>query len=176
MKVALSTHFDLSHPVMYMRLNPAGLHGLVDNFAGVFVSYNASRETGVELYLTNYEEIDYDGAIEVAKTLPKEIFVIVVDTVTEVRKDAYIGNVYGLDVKPFISRFADQIEFRSEHFEETEDETFIFGQKSNLKTLYFGVPIPKTYHDLDNMISMEAMNKASELLRELINWIKDIKD
>jgi hypothetical protein len=65
MNIVLSAHFDLAHPVMSIHLDSEKLTGLVDNFAGVFVSYQASRKTGVPVYFTNYEELDYDGTISV---------------------------------------------------------------------------------------------------------------
>ena len=60
------------------------LLGLVDNFAGLFVAYQVSRKIGTTVYYTNYEELNYDGAIHVAKSLDKlNTFVIVIDTILE---------------------------------------------------------------------------------------------
>ncbi len=47
MKIVLSAHFDLARPVMSIKMDDKHLLGLVDNFAGVFVSYQASRKAGV---------------------------------------------------------------------------------------------------------------------------------
>ncbi len=67
MQIVLSAHFDLARPVPYLTLDTQGLHGLIDNFAGVFVAYEAARKTGVPLYLTNFEETGMKGAREVVR-------------------------------------------------------------------------------------------------------------
>lgn len=99
MKVILSAHMDLARPVMLIKMDDKNLLGLVDNFAGVFASYQASRKTGVIVHFTNYEELDYDGADAVAKQLDKDTIVLVVDTILESEtkgKSASITNAYGL--------------------------------------------------------------------------------
>ncbi len=81
MKIILSAHMDLARPVMWIEMDAHNLNGLVDNFAGVFASYQASRKTGTTVYYTNFEELEFDGAENLAKTLDKEnTLVIVVDT------------------------------------------------------------------------------------------------
>lgn len=175
MEVVISTHFDLAHPVMFIKLDQVKLSGLVDNFAGIFTAYAASRKTQAPLYLTNYEEIDYDGAIEVAKELDKNMVVIVVDTVTNIQNhDAFIGNVYNLNVKPFVEKFPERVSFKEGYFEETEDETFIYGKKNGFKTLYFGVPIPNGYHDVDNFVAIEQIDRSTAVLIDLINWLQNL--
>ena len=57
---------------MSMKLDEGKLLGLVDNFAGVFVAYQVHRKIGTPVYLTNYEELDYRGAIDVARRLDKK--------------------------------------------------------------------------------------------------------
>jgi hypothetical protein len=66
MKIILSAHMDLARPVMSIKMDSKNLLGLVDNFAGLFASYQASRKTGATVHFTNYEELDYDGADAVA--------------------------------------------------------------------------------------------------------------
>jgi len=39
MKIVLSAHMDLARPVMSIKMDDKNLLGLVDNFAGVFASY-----------------------------------------------------------------------------------------------------------------------------------------
>jgi hypothetical protein len=100
MKIILSAHMDLARPVMSIALDGAGLHGLVDNFAGLFAAYQASRKTGVMVHFTNYEELDFDGADAVGKSLDKDTLVIVVDTILESEiqdKVVSITNAYGLE-------------------------------------------------------------------------------
>lgn len=159
------------------------LLGIVDNFAGVFVSYQAGRKTGVPVYFTNYEELEYDGAEDVAKALNKDTIVVVVDTTIDAEdKSAYIGNAYGFSTEPLKQVFSDRIFFKDGMFEETEDETIIYGGKYGLKTFYFGVPIPSphevnaslrkqnAYHATDNKVSLDAIDKASSVLVDLIEW------
>src|SRR5688500_5379027 len=109
MKIVLSAHFDLAKPVKYIKLDKLNMTGLIDNFAGVFAAYKASRETGAELYLTNFEEKNLGGAVEVAKNIKKEkVIVIVVDTCTDKigTKKAYIGNAYNFSMDSLKKKFA----------------------------------------------------------------------
>lgn len=184
MKIVISAHFDLARPVMSINMDDKNLFGLVDNFAGVFVAYQASRRTGIPVYFTNFEELEFDGAEDVARLLNKDTLVIVVDTTMDAEdKPAYMGNVYGFSTDPLKKLFSDRIFFKDGMFEETEDETIIYGGKYGFKTFYFGVPIPNpnegvknpfpkpdAYHITDNKISLEAIDKASEILVELIEW------
>ncbi|OGK24117.1 hypothetical protein A3C25_05400 [Candidatus Roizmanbacteria bacterium RIFCSPHIGHO2_02_FULL_38_11] len=184
MKIVLSAHFDLARPVMSIKMDDKNLLGLVDNFAGIFTSYQASRKTGIPVYFTNYEELEFDGAVDVAKSLDKDTLVIVVDTTIDAEdKPAYIGNVYGFSTEPLKKLFSDRIFFKDGMYEKTEDETVIYGAKYGLKTFYFGVPIPNphaglqkpfpkpgSYHTTDNKISLEAIDKVSSVLVDLIEW------
>ena len=72
MRIVISAHFDLARPVMSINMDDKNILGLVDNFAGMFVAYQASRKTGIPVYFTNYEELEFDGAQEVAKSLSKD--------------------------------------------------------------------------------------------------------
>ncbi len=171
MKVIISVHFDLAHLVPYIAMNDGKLHGLVDNFAGVFTVYSASRTTNVPVYFTNQEETDYTGAIEVAEILPKDTFVIVVDTIKQSDIQgavASITNVYHFDTSLLKRLFTSRIHFIDGFFEETEDETYIYGKKFGLKTMYFGVPIPHDYHATDNTCDLRTVDVASKILEEVI--------
>lgn len=184
MRIIISAHFDLARPVMFINMDDKNLLGLVDNFSGVFVAYQASRKTGIPVYFTNFEELEFDGAEDVAKSLDKDTFVIVVDTTMDAEdKSAYMGNVYGFSTDPLKKLFSDRIFFKDSMFEETEDETIIYGGKYGFKTFYFGVPIPNpnaginnpfpkpdAYHTTGNKISLESIDKASAILVELIEW------
>lgn len=177
MKVVISAHIDLARPAMYIKMDDKNLLGLVDNFAGVFASYQASRKLGTTVYFTNYEELDYDGADAVAKSLDKDTLVIVVDTILErdiADKSVSLTNAYGIDksdLEQLKEKFNDKIHFIDGLFEETEDETWIYGHKHGLKTFYFGVPIPGTYyHSTENSVSLEVIDKTTEVLMEVINW------
>ena len=175
MKVILSAHFDLSHPVMNISIDQKNLKGLVDNFAGVFASYDVGRKTGIPVYFTNYEEVDYDGAIDVAKKLDKDTFVIVVDTIKESYtkgKKASITNVYNFDTSELKKKFFSDIHFIDGFFEETEDETFIYGKRFGFKAMYFGIPVPKTYHEVDNEVKLQVIDETSEILQEVINFLR----
>jgi len=187
MKIVLSAHFDLARPVMFIHMDDKNLNGLVDNFAGVFSAYQASRKTGVPVYFTNYEELEFDGADTVAKKLDKDTLVIVVDTTTDAEnKDAYIGNAYGIETNELKEKFADRVLFKDGMYEETEDESYIYGEKYGLKTFYFGVPIPDPYKDKkdvfpkpgpyhtdENKVSLETIDKTTKILIELIEFLKD---
>jgi len=171
---------DLARPAMYIKVDEKNLVGLVDNFAGVFASYQASRKMGTPVYLTNYEELDYDGADTVAKSLDKDTLVIVVDTILEKDIDGKavsITNSYGLspEVWPQLKKdFEGKIHFIDGLFEETEDETWIYGHRYGLKTFYFGVPIPGTYyHSTENQVTLEVIDKTTDILVEVINWFKE---
>jgi hypothetical protein len=172
MNIVISAHFDLARPVMSIKQDQESLSGLVDNFAGMFVTFQASRKTGVPVYYTNYEELEYDGAIDVAQSLDKKTtLVIVVDTILEKDisgKTASITNVYNLDTTPLKNALKDKIHFIDGYFEETEDETWIYGKRFGFKTLYFGVPIPNDYHTTDNRITLKAIDEASKVLTDLI--------
>jgi len=178
MKIVISAHMDLARPTMSINLDDKKLSGLLDNFAGVFVSYQASRKTGVPVHFTNYEELDYDGAEFVAKSIDKDTLVIVVDTILEKDingKQASITNAYGLDSewKDLKEMFKEKMHFIDGLFEETEDETWIYGNKHKLKTFYFGVPIPGTYyHSTELEIGLDAIDKITELLVEVIGWFQ----
>ncbi|MEK7526102.1 MAG: hypothetical protein AAB546_01335, partial [Patescibacteria group bacterium] len=114
MKIILSAHFDLAKPVKFIHLDNHNLNGLVDNFAGVFVAYQAARKTNTEVYLTNFEEKDLGGAASVAKKLKAEdVLIIVVDTCTDAKnKKAYIGNAYYVDTQKMKKKFAKDILFK----------------------------------------------------------------
>lgn len=174
MKIVLSAHFDIAKPVPYITLEDRKLKGLIDNFAGVFVAWEAAKKTGVPLYLTNFEETGYNGAREVAKKIGKNTLVIVVDTTRDAGKfPAYIGNVYNVNVSRLKKKFAKDIFFMPGLFEETEDETWVYGHEKGLTAFYFGVPIPheKDYHSVDNKIQLEAIEKSAEVLTRLIAWL-----
>jgi hypothetical protein len=180
MRIVISTHFDLARPVMSIKLDSEKLSGLVDNFAGVFASYQASRKTGVEVYFTNYEELEYDGANDVAAKLDKEnTIVIVVDTIkaSDARGfPASIANVYRIDMTELKSKLSDRINFIDKPFEPTEDETWMYGKTHGLKTLYFGVPISgENYHATDNDALLSQIDKASEILIDVINILSTQK-
>jgi len=176
MKIAISAHIDIARPVMSINLDDKKLSGLIDNFAGVFVSYQTSRKTKVPVYFTNYEELDYDGAQAVAKAIDKDTLVIVVDTILQKdvkNKKASIANAYGIGYEwPALKKkFKNKIHFIDGLFEETEDETWIYGNKNKLKTFYFGVPIPGNYyHSTQLEIGLETIDEVTQILTEVIEW------
>ncbi len=174
MKILLSAHMDLARPVMSIKMDDKNLLGLVDNFAGVFAAYQASRKTGVLVEYTNFEELEFDGAEAVAHSLDKDTLVIVVDTTTEPTngKEGYIGNLYGIDIEELKSRFGNRIRIQEDYFEATEDETIIYGKKFGFKTFYYGITIRPEYHDPDNSISLAEIDTAARVLVDLINWYK----
>lgn len=186
MKIVISAHFDLARPVMFIYMDDQNLNGLVDNFAGVFVAFQASRQTKTPVYFTNFEELEYDGADKVASGLDKDTLVIVVDITTDAEgKDAYMGNVYGFTTDELKKKFSERILFKDGMYEETEDESYIYGGKYGLKTFYFGVPIPNPfennknifpkpgpYHVDNNKIELRAIDNATAVLVELIEWFK----
>ncbi|NTU46885.1 hypothetical protein HGA88_04645 [Candidatus Roizmanbacteria bacterium] len=176
MNIVISAHFDLARPVMSIKLDNQQLSGLVDNFAGVFAAYQISRKTGTPVYFTNFEELEYDGAIDVATSLDKEnTIVIVLDTILEKDaqgKAATITNAYGIETEKLKEKFADNIHFIDGFFEEKEDETWIYGHQFGFKTFYIGIPIPNDYHTTDNHVSLEAIDTIVHLLENLINELK----
>jgi len=174
MNIVLSAHIDLARPVMSIKMDEKNLLGLVDNLAGVFASYQASRKTGVPVEYTNFEELEFDGAEAVARSLDKHTLVIVVDVTTEPTngKEGYIGNLYGVDIKELKEKFGNRIRIREDYFEPTEDETIIYGKKFGLKTFYYGLAIKPKYHDPDNSITLKDIDKASNVLVDLVNWYK----
>lgn len=176
MKIVISAHFDIARPVMSIKMDDKNLSGLVDNFFGVFVSYQTSRKTGVPVYFTNYEELDYDGAQSVAKSVNKDTLVIVVDTILKKDingKQASITNAYALDSEwqELKNKFKDKIHFIDGLFEEKEDETWIYGNKNKLKTFYFGVPIPGTYyHNTELEVGLNTIDDVANILIEIVEW------
>lgn len=178
MKIILSAHIDLARPVMAIKLDNKNLFGLVDNLAGVFVAYQTSRKTGIPVYFTNYEELDYDGADFVAKSLDKDTLVIVIDTILEKDingKTASIANAYGLDQawNTLKEKFSNKIHFIDGFFEKTEDETWIYGNRYRLKTFYFGVPIPGTYyHSTELTVSLDTIDKVTNSLVDVVEWFR----
>lgn len=178
MNIVISAHFDIARPIMYMKLDNQKLEGLVDNFAGVFVSYQVHRQLGIPVYLTNYEELDYDGAIAVAQKLDKKnTLIVVIDTITEsdlpVGKIASITNMYNIDNSKLKIFFGEQVHFIDGLFEETQDETWIYGRQYGFKTFYFGVPIPKDYHQTDNEITLKTIDNVTKVLVDVIKWFSD---
>ncbi len=178
MKIVLSAHMDIARPVMSIKMDDKHLIGLVDNFAGIFAAYQASRKTGVPVYFTNYEELDYDGADAVAKTLDKSTIIFVVDTILAKDlqgKDASLTNAYGLETywKELKTKFSKNIHFIDSFFEETEDETYIYGKRYRLKTFYFGVPIPGIYyHSTDLSVDLKTIDMSTSILVDLINYFQ----
>ncbi len=171
MKIVLSAHFDIARPVPFIELSGGKLRGLIDNFAGVFVAYEATKKTGIPLYLTNFEETGFKGAHEVAKKLKKDTLVIVVDTTRDAKdKDGYIGNVYNFDIKPLQKKFTKNIFFMPGFYEETEDETWVYGHECGLPCFYFGVPIPhnKDYHATNNTVTTTAIDKIANILINIV--------
>jgi hypothetical protein len=178
MNIVISAHFDLARPVMSIKLDNEQLSGLVDNFAGVFTAYQASRKTGSTVYFTNYEELEYDGANDVAQKLNKEdTIVIVVDTIRLSDSKGFpasIANVYDLDLSGLKEQLKNRVDFVDHPFEPTEDETWMYGKKYGFKTFYFGVPISgDNYHATDNHATTKAIDEASSILTETINWLKE---
>lgn len=173
MKIILSAHFDLNKPVEFIRLDDKNMHGLIDNFAGVFAAYHASRKTGTELYLTNFEEKNLGGAIAVAKKLKEEnVLVIVVDTCTDAQdKKAYIGNAYHINTEPLKKEFKNTIFFKDGLYEPTEDETAIYGPDYKTPCFFFGIPITGEYHAIDNKVSLETIDDAQAELIKVIEWL-----
>ncbi len=176
MKIILSAHFDLAHPVPSVKLGGGKLTGLVDNFAGVFVAYQANRRTNVPVYFTNFEENGFGGAIDVAKKLDKEsTLVIVVDTVKEsdlpAGRIASVANVYNIDVQGLKKKFGGKVFFFEELFEPTEDETWIYGHRFGFAAFYFGIPIPKDYHATDSEVSLKTIDAATDVLVDIVNYL-----
>ncbi len=176
MNIVISAHFDLARPVMSIKMDNQKLLGLVDNFAGLFVAYQVSRKKGTTIYFTNYEESNYDGAIDVAKSLDKSnTFVIVIDTILEKDikgKPVSISNAYGFDTKDLQKDFKDKVDFIDGYFERKEDETYIYGKKYKFKTFYLGIPIPKSYHATNNSILLSNIDRATEITIEIIEWLE----
>ncbi len=177
MKIVISAHFDLSRPVMFIKMDNKKLMGLVDNFAGLFVAYQVSRKIGTPVYYTNYEELECDGAIDVAKSLDNSnTLVIVIDTILEkdVKKGRLVSitNAYGIDTKALKNKFKDKVYFIDGYFEKTEDETYIYGKKFKFKTFYLGIPIPKDYHVTNNSILLANIDRATEITIEIIKWLE----
>ncbi len=176
MKIILSAHMDLARPVMSIKMNDKHLNGLVDNFTGIFASYQASRKTGVTVHFTNFEELDYDGADAVAKSLDKDTLVFVVDTILEKDvngKVASITNAYGIQKywDELKVKFSDEVHFIDGFFEETEDETWIYGNRYKLKTFYLGIPIPGPYyHSTELTVQLTSIDKITEIIVKLINF------
>jgi len=176
MKVILSAHFDLAKPVKYIKSDKNEMTGLIDNMPGVFAAYKASRETGVDLYLTNFEEKNLGGAIAVAKDIKKEkAVVIVVDVCTDKvgTKKAYIGNAYNFPTDSLKKKFGKEIFFRDGYFEPTEDETAIYGWDNKMPSFFFGIPINGNYHDTDNKISHKTIDEVESILVKVVNFIKN---
>lgn len=160
---------------MSIRLSSEGLAGLVDNFAGMFVSYAVSRKSNTPVYFTNFEETTFDGAISVASGLPSDTLVIVVDTVKD--SDAFgkagvIGNNYLLNTVDLKKKFSDQIYFYDEPFEPDMDETWVYGHRFHLPAFYFGIPIPGEYHDVDNRVGIETLDRSALLLERVITTLR----
>ncbi len=178
MKIIISAHIDLARPVMSIKMDDKNLLGLVDNFAGVFASYQASRKTGAIVHFTNYEELDYDGADAVAKSLDKETIVFVVDTILErdaKGKSASITNAYGLEKywEEMKEKFGENVHFIDGLFEQTEDETWIYGNKYKLKTFYLGVPIPGNYyHSTELTVNLKTIDKVTDIIISFIKYFK----
>jgi putative aminopeptidase FrvX len=178
MEVILSAHMDIARPVMSIKMDDKNLVGLVDNFAGVFASYQASRKTGVSVHFTNYEELDYDGADAVAKSLDKDTIVFVVDTILErdiKGKSTSITNAYGLEPywNEMKEKFGDNIHFIDGLFEQAEDETWIYGHKYKLKTFYLGVPIPGDYyHSTELTVTLKTIDEITNIIVDLIKYFK----
>ena len=177
MQVILSAHFDLAQPVRHMKLADGKLSGLVDNFAGVFAAYQANRRTGVPVYLTNFEENGFGGAIDVAIKLNKEnTLVIVVDTVKvsdlPAGTIASVANVYNVDVQDLKKKFGGKVFFFEELFEPTEDETWIYGHRFGFAAFYFGIPIPKDYHETENNVSLKTIDAATDALVDIVNYLR----
>ncbi len=176
MNIVISAHFDLARPVMSIKMDGEKLWGLVDNFAGVFVAYQVSRKIGTTVYYTNYEELEYDGAIDVAKSLDNsDTFIVVIDTILEKNikgKPISITNAYGFDIKALKKRFKNKVCFIDGYFEKTEDETYIYGNKYKFKTFYLGIPIPKDYHATNNSILLSDIDRATEITIEIIKWLE----
>ena len=178
MNIVISAHFDLARPVMSIKMDNQKLLGLVDNFAGLFVAYQVSRKIGTTVYFTNYEELEYDGAIDVAKSLDKSnTFIIVIDTILEEDikgKMVSITNAYGFETKALKKAFKDKVYFIDGYFEEEEDETYIYGEEFKFKTFYLGIPIPEDYHATDNSILLSNIDRATEITIEIIEWLEKL--
>lgn len=178
MKIVLSAHMDLARPVMSIKMDDQNLLGLVDNFAGVFASYQASRKTGVEVHFTNFEELEYDGADAVAKSLDKDTIVFVVDTILESDihgKATSITNGYSMEPywNELKEKFSEDVHFIEGLFEEKEDETWIYGHKYKLKTFYLGVPIPGDYyHSTELTVKLKTIDKVTDILVKLIKYFQ----
>ncbi|OGG23864.1 hypothetical protein A3A79_01525 [Candidatus Gottesmanbacteria bacterium RIFCSPLOWO2_01_FULL_43_11b] len=174
MQIVLSAHFDIAKPVPFIKLDEGKLTGLIDNFAGVFVAYQAARKTGIPLFLTNFEETGMKGAREVAKKLNKDTLVIVVDTTRDAKdKDGYIGNVYNLKLP---KKLPSKLFIMPGYFEETEDETWIYGHEFDFPCLYFGVPIPHDldYHATNNSIKISTIDKSINVLIAVIKHLQGV--
>jgi len=177
MQVILSAHFDLAHQVPSMKLDNGKLAGLVDNFAGVFAAYQANRRTDVPVYLTNFEENGFGGAIDVAKKLDKDsTVVIVVDTVKKsdlpAGTVASVANVYNVDIQDLKKKFGGKVFFFEKLFEPTEDETWIYGHRFGFAAFYFGIPIPKDYHETENNVSLKTIDAATDALVDIVNYLR----
>jgi putative aminopeptidase FrvX len=179
MNIVISAHFDLARPVMFIKMDNQKLLGLVDNFAGLFVAYQVSRKIGTTVYYTNYEELDYDGAIDVAKSLDKSnTFVVVIDTIqeneTKKGKQVSIANAYGINRKELKKKFKKEVDFIGGNSGYDENETYIYGKKYGFKTFYLGIPIPKKYHATDNSVLLANIDRATKITVEIIKLLEKL--
>ncbi len=156
------------------------------NFAGYSIdstNVRVTRRKGpVDAQPSSAHESQMDGRNEMRAATggrgeagPAGPLVIVVDTTRDAgEKPAYIGNVYNFDIGRLQKSHAKDIFFMPGLFEETEDETWVYGHEFGMPTFYFGIPIPheKDYHDTNNGISLSSIKRSASILSSLITFLQ----
>ncbi|MBU3979162.1 hypothetical protein KJ980_01970 [Patescibacteria group bacterium] len=110
--------------------------------------------------------------------MDKNTIVFVVDTILEKDikgKSASITNAYGLEPywNEMKEKFGDNIHFMNGLFEQTEDETWIYGHKYKLKTFYLGVPIPGDYyHSTELKVNLKTIDRTTDIIVDLIKYFQ----
>ncbi len=148
--LVISCHADTGFDRHFLRrLGDGTVHGVLDNFAGVYCvmrAYFSGRLKGgnLRVELTYGEEIDFAGAYDVLETLTPEDSVLVVDvTGVPTSKDFTIEKCRDAGLEAFLRETLAGLSFELYHDTPdpiaSEDEVDVYSQKCP-RTCFLGVP------------------------------------
>ncbi len=148
--LVISCHADTGFPAHALERRADGtVHGVLDNFAGVYCVMNAYfsgrlRGDRLRVELTYGEEIDFAGAYEVLETLGGDEFVLVVDvTGIPTQNDFTIEKCRDPELRAWLERVLAGLAFEIYHDTPdpvaSEDEVDVYSTKCR-RTCFLGIP------------------------------------
>lgn len=180
MKIIISCHCDTVFTQPYCVCKEGIVEGANDNFSSIMAISRTLddpvwKEPGIELQLTEDEEMYMDGAKAIArKNNPKDTLIIVMEvTERKVRKGNFtIENVHEIktsEIKKALVNFSKKYRLIKDG---TESEAWLYAEQG-FSVLEIDIPVSGGLHSLNSKSKIEDHAVVSKAVVALIYYFKD---